>query len=89
MELKGNFPDVFSSGLGKCTKIKGKFEQKENTRPIFKKKRNVPLAATEVMNKEFDRLVNMGILSKVEFSDELRKTTLAPKKMVQPGKNYF
>ena len=42
---------------------------KENTRPIFRKKRNVPFAATEEINKELERLVNMGILSKVEFSE--------------------
>ena len=69
MELKGSFPEVFSVGLGKCTKIKARFELKENTRPIFKKKRNVPFAATEEINKELDQLVNMGILSKVEFSE--------------------
>ena len=97
MELKGSFPEVFSAGLGKCTKIKAKFELKENTRPIFRKKRNVPFATTEEINKELDRLVNMGVLSKVEFSDKLlpkqnklRKTTLAPKKGSNPGeKNYF
>ena len=44
MELKGNFPEVFSVGLGKCTKVKAKFELKENTRPIFRKKRNVSFA---------------------------------------------
>ena len=38
MELKGSLPEVFSAGLGKCTKIKAKFELKENTRPIFRKK---------------------------------------------------
>ena len=32
MKLKGNFPEVFSDGLGKCTKMKAKFELKENTR---------------------------------------------------------
>ena len=69
MELKGSFPEVFSADLGKCTKIKAKFELKENTRPIFRKKQNVPFAATEEINKELDRLVNMGILSKVEFSE--------------------
>ena len=47
MELKGSFPKVFSAGLGKCTKIKAKFELKENTRPIFRKKRNVPFTATD------------------------------------------
>ena len=56
---------VFSVGLGKCTKIKAKFELKENTGPIFRKKRNVPFAETEVINKELDRLLNMGILKKI------------------------
>ena len=69
MELKGSFPEVFSAGLGKCTKIKAKFEMKENTGPIFRKKRNVPFATTEEINKVLDRLVNMGILSKVKFSE--------------------
>ena len=71
MELKGSFPEVFSAGIGKCTKIKAKFELKENTRPIFRKMRNVPFATTAEIYKELDRLVNMGILSKVEFSDKL------------------
>ena len=69
MELKGSFPELFSAGLGKCTKIKAKFELKDNTRLIFRKKRNVPFAATEKINQELDRLVNTGILSKVEFSE--------------------
>ena len=69
MELKGSLPEEFSAGLGKCTKIKAKFELKENTQPIFRKKRNVPFAANEEINKELDRLVNMGILSEVEFSE--------------------
>ena len=80
MELKGSFPEVFSAGLGKCTKIKTKFELKENTRPIFRKKRNVPFAATEEINKELDRLVNMGILSKVEFSEWAAPTVYVRKK---------
>ena len=97
MEQKGSFPEVFSADLGKFTKITAKFELKENTRPIFRKKRNVPFAATEEINKEVDRLVNMGVLSKVEFSDKLlpkqnklRKTTSAPKKgSIRERKNYF
>ena len=55
MELKGSFPEGFSAGLGKCTKTKAKFERKENTRPIFRKMRNVPFAVTEEMNNELDR----------------------------------
>ena len=60
MELKGSFPKVFSAGLGKCNKIKAKFELKENTSPIFRKKRNVPVATTEEMNKELDQLVEFS-----------------------------
>ena len=67
MRLKGSFPELFSAGLGKCTKIKSKFGLKESTRLIFRKKQNVPFAATEEINKELDRSVNMGILSNVEF----------------------
>ena len=92
MELQGSFPGVFSAGLGKCTKIKAKFELKENTCPVFRKKRNVPFAATEEINKDLDRLVNMGILSKVEFinkllpkQNKLRKTTVEPKNWFNPG----
>ena len=96
MELKGSFPEVFSAGLGKCTKIKAKFELKENTHPIFRRKRNVPFAATEEINQELERLVNMGILSNVEFfvkllskQNKLRKTTLAPKKRFNPGEIIY
>ena len=81
MELKGCFPEVFSAGLGKCTKIKAKFELKENIRPIFRKKRNVPFAATEEINKELDRLVNMDVLSKVEFSEWVAPTVYIRKKI--------
>ena len=80
IELKGSLPKVFSAGFGKCTKIKAKFELKENTRPIFRKRRNVPFAATEEINKELDRLVNMGILPKVEFSEWAAPTVYIRKK---------
>ena len=60
MVLKGSFPEVFSAGLGKCSKIKAKFELKENTRPIFRKMRNVQFAVTKKINQEPD-LLNMGI----------------------------
>ena len=64
MELKGCYPELFSAGLGKYTKIKAKFELKKGTPPIFGKKRNVPFAVTEQKNKEPDRLVYIGILKR-------------------------
>ena len=80
MELKGSFSEVFSAGLSKCTKIKAKFELKENTRPIFRKKRNVLSDATEKINQEQDQLVNTGILLKVEFSEWTALTVYIRKK---------
>ena len=81
IELKGIFPEAFSAGLGQCTKIKVEFELKENTHPIFRKKPNVPFVETEEINKMLGRLVNMGILSKVEFSKWAAPTVYIRKKI--------
>ena len=35
MELKGSFPEVYSAGLGKCTKIKGKIWIEGKYTPYF------------------------------------------------------
>ena len=40
--MKIKFSEVFSGGLGRCNKIKAKFQLKENIKPVFKKNRNVP-----------------------------------------------
>ena len=54
-ELKIKFSEVFSGGFGRCNKMKAKFELKENVRPVFKKKRNVPFALLKQINDEFDK----------------------------------
>ena len=38
-ELKENFPDVFSGGLGRCKKAVAKFQVKANEQPVFRKKK--------------------------------------------------
>ena len=67
--LKKHFPNVFSPGLGKCTKLKAKFQLKKNATPVFRRKRNVPFASQEHIEKELDRLVENDILTKVEHSE--------------------
>ena len=67
-ELKKTFPQIFAASLGKCTKTAAKFKLIDDAQPVFKKKRNVPFASLEKINKELDRLVKTGIPSKVEFS---------------------
>ena len=34
-ELKIKFPEIFSEGLGFCSKVKAKFEVKKNVMPVF------------------------------------------------------
>ena len=68
-ELREKFPEVFSGGLGRCTKMVASFELKENAQPVFRKKRSVPFASLEKIDQELDRMVATGILSKVDYSD--------------------
>ena len=67
-ELKSNFPEIFSEGLGICTKAKATFELKDNIQLIFKPKRQVPFATREITEKELDRLEKTGALSKIDYS---------------------
>ena len=42
---------------------------KDGAQPVFKKKRNVPFAILEKIDKEWDRLEQTDILSKTDFSE--------------------
>ena len=46
LKLKQKFPDVFSGGLGKCTKIKAQFQVKDHTQPILKEKAKRPFRSS-------------------------------------------
>ena len=45
-----------------------RLELKENVQPVFRKKRNVPFASLKQIDDELDRLVDTGILSKLDFN---------------------
>ena len=68
-DLKIKFPQVFPEGLGICKKTEAKFEVKENAKPIFKRKRNVSFGALEQIDKELERLENLTVISRIEFSE--------------------
>ena len=80
-ELKQRFPQVFSDGLGKFSKLKTKIKVKDGAQLVFKKKRNVPFAALEKINKELDK--QTGILSKTDFSEWAAPTVHVKKKSNQ------
>ena len=68
-DQKKLFPNVFLDKLGRCTKMEAKFKLQDNVTPVFKKKRNVPFASLQKIDKELDRLVNTGILTTVDYSN--------------------
>ncbi|EPB69223.1 reverse transcriptase [Ancylostoma ceylanicum] len=66
--LKTRFADVFSQGLGRCTKTKARLFLKPGARPIYRQKRPVPFASQAAVNVEIDRLVSEGVLGPVNHS---------------------
>ena len=79
-EFKQKFPEVFSGGLGKCTKMKA---QRIMPSPYFRKKRNIPFTALEQIDDELDWLEKAGILSKTDFSEWAVPTVYVRKKSNQ------
>ena len=79
-EQKVAYPEIFSSGLGRRTKMMAKYELQVNVQPVFKKKRNVPFISLEQINEELDRLVKTEVLSKLEYSEWAAPTVYLKKK---------
>ena len=63
-ELKIKVPEIFSKRLGFCSKVKAKFEVKENVRSVFRLKRPVPDALIEIIDKDIGRLEKLGVIKK-------------------------
>ncbi|XP_041774410.1 uncharacterized protein K02A2.6-like [Anopheles merus] len=62
------FPSLFS-GTGLCTKAQIHLELQQGSRPVFRPKRPVAYAMEDAVNKELDRLENLGIISSCDYSD--------------------
>ena len=68
-KLKSEFNKVFADELGCCTKTEGRFELKDNVKPVFKPKRKVPFSSLEMIDKELQRLEENGVIKKVDYSE--------------------
>ncbi|XP_065085289.1 uncharacterized protein K02A2.6-like [Ochlerotatus camptorhynchus] len=68
-QLKQQFPEVFRSTLGRCTKAQVKLYLKPDARPAYCPKRPVAYAALAKVDAELERLQQNGIISPVQFSD--------------------
>lgn len=61
--LLGQYSEVFSDQLGCFNKYKVKLQLKEGAKPVFLKARPVPFSLRDKIDKEIDRLIQLGILS--------------------------
>lgn len=68
-DLLKNYSGLFSNKLGCCKDIEVSLTLKPDSKPIFCKARPVPFALRNKIEQEIDRLVNLGILEPVTFSD--------------------
>ncbi|XP_031339574.1 uncharacterized protein K02A2.6-like [Photinus pyralis] len=69
MEIFRECEKVFANTLGKFTKGKIKLNLKEAAIPKFQKARVLPFAMREKVEKEIARLVDIGVLVKVDYSE--------------------
>ncbi|XP_058448351.1 uncharacterized protein K02A2.6-like [Malaya genurostris] len=67
--LQAQFPTVFSSKMGLCTKTKVQLTLKGDPKPIFRPKRPVAYSMQSAVENEIQRLQDLGILVPVDHSD--------------------
>lgn len=67
--LKAEYPEVFSTALGKCTKATVKLELKPDQQPVFRPKRPVAYSVYQAVDDELDRLERMQIITPVDYSE--------------------
>lgn len=63
------YPEIFSDKLGRFKKFKVNLVLKENAKPVFMKARAMPFALRDKVDKEIDRLVELGVLKSVDHSE--------------------
>lgn len=67
--LTNAYPKVFSEELGCFNKFEIQLPLKPDAKPVFFKSRPVPFAIRDKVNNELDRLVTLGILKPVSYSE--------------------
>lgn len=68
-QLVNAFPEVWKDELGCFNKFKVELQLKENAQPKFFKPRSIPFALKNKVDEQLDRLINLGILVPVSFSE--------------------
>ena len=62
-------PSIFAPGLGLCTKTKAHLQLRDDVQPKFLKARPLPFSRIDAVGKELQRLQDLKIVTKVDYSD--------------------
>lgn len=77
--LKSKYAEVFSDGLGKLKTMQAKLILKDNSPPKFVKARPVPYSLKAKIDTELDKLVDEGVIEKVDTSEWATPIVPVPK----------
>ncbi|XP_065361993.1 uncharacterized protein LOC135955568 [Calliphora vicina] len=69
MNILNKFSKLFDGGLGLFKNSQASLKLKEGTTPRFFRPRPVPLTIREKVETEIDKLLSMGVLEPVDYSD--------------------
>ena len=67
--LLHEYSDVFKNELGKLKGVEGKLYLKPNAVPVFCRARPVPFSMRDKVDKEIDRMQNVGMMYPIPYSD--------------------
>ena len=70
---------LFEEGLGTLQGIQAKLSLKPDATPKYYKERRVPYALMEAIEQDLERLENLGVLEKVNFSEWASPIVAVPK----------
>ena len=62
-------PSIFAPSLGLCTKTKAHLQLRDGVQPKFFKARPVPFSRIDAVDRELQRLEDLKIVTKVDYSD--------------------
>ncbi|KFD46887.1 hypothetical protein M514_12245 [Trichuris suis] len=69
VDIHSLYPKVYNAELGHCTRFKASLNLRPDAQPIFKRNRPVPYATRTLVEQELDRLEQLGIITKVDYSN--------------------
>lgn len=79
-KLIDKYQSVFTRQLGTVKSCEASLEVRPNTKPNFSRARGVPFALQPRIEQELNRLVEVGILEKVQKSERASPIVAVPKR---------